>query len=205
MSGVHGARMHGVCLWSLARLRSSECSCMCDRLKRRAHKRCYLQASGSVCSHASQELTVKWLCLSLSAVLSIMVWFHFVLRFKRQHLESKTWRDPYPRGHELLRKVLQKFWKHLLIECCVCLVHPPPFVTDHALELEGFSFEEERPLHAFARLESLLVLASFLKMYLVWRLFVMWTFSHYMSENFLRYMQVYVYVYVYVNVYVYTY
>jgi hypothetical protein len=49
-----------------------------------------------------------------------MVWYHFVLRCKREHLESKTWKEPLPHGLAVILPVLQKYWKNLLIEIAVC-------------------------------------------------------------------------------------
>ena len=52
-------------------------------------------------------------------MLSVLVWYHFVLRCKREHFESKTWKEPLPHGLAVILPVLQKYWKNLLIESAV--------------------------------------------------------------------------------------
>ncbi|EKX40242.1 hypothetical protein GUITHDRAFT_113720 [Guillardia theta CCMP2712] len=139
----------------------------------------------------SRASSVKALVAVASVLLTGLVIRFYSLELSLVHLNSNNWREERPRFWQVTKWAMQggvqtKKFLELVIEIFLCIINPVPGLSFEFLA-QSYIFKQGQMVLNY-RIENVIVVCMFPRLYHLWRMYRMWMFSKFFNQEFLRYM-----------------
>uniref|UniRef100_A0A7S0HC17 Potassium channel domain-containing protein n=1 Tax=Hanusia phi TaxID=3032 RepID=A0A7S0HC17_9CRYP len=133
----------------------------------------------------------KALCFAFSLLLTGLVVRFYMLELSLVHLNSSNWREEKPNFWKITEWAMHggiqsKKFVDLLMEIFLCIVNPVPGLSFQFLA-QSYIFQRGQMVLNY-RIENIIVVCMFPRLYHIWRLYRMWMFSKFFDQEFLRFM-----------------